>query len=140
MATPYGVITIWYSGSTTIPAGWSVCDGTNGTPDMRGLFVVGASNDSEVGTNSGSATHSHTGGGTSAIGEHNHGVSGGTGNASSTVTRSGGAGDYRKSGQHSHSFSLTSGNGGGTHSHNVGISGASAITPPYYKLFYIMKV
>lgn len=139
MATPYGVITMWYSGSTTIPAGWSVCDGTSGTPDLRGLFIVGASSDIEVGTTSGCSTHTHTSGATGSVGTHTHGVSGGTGNASSTVTRSGNSGGFRKSGQHSHSFSLTSGASGG-HSHTVGDSGGGSVLPPYYKLFYIMKV
>jgi microcystin-dependent protein len=26
---------------TTIPTGWALCDGTNGTPDLRGRFIVG---------------------------------------------------------------------------------------------------
>lgn len=31
-----------YTGAVAnIPAGWQLCDGTNGTPDMRGAFVVG---------------------------------------------------------------------------------------------------
>ena len=27
----------------TIPSGWALCDGTNGTPDLRGRFIKGAS-------------------------------------------------------------------------------------------------
>src|SRR5690606_15095281 len=31
-----------YSGSiANIPTGWQLCDGTNGTPDLRGKFIVG---------------------------------------------------------------------------------------------------
>lgn len=37
--TPRGVIVMW-SGSV-IPAGWLLCDGQNGTPDLRGRFIVG---------------------------------------------------------------------------------------------------
>jgi microcystin-dependent protein len=37
---PVGSIVMW--GSTNIPAGWVVCDGENGVPDLRGLFLVGA--------------------------------------------------------------------------------------------------
>ena len=37
---PRGFIGMW-SGSVT-PAGFALCDGTNGTPDLRGRFVVGA--------------------------------------------------------------------------------------------------
>lgn len=25
-----------------IPSGWSLCDGNGGTPDLRGVFVIGA--------------------------------------------------------------------------------------------------
>lgn len=40
-AIPYGVITLWYGASTAVPTGWAICDGTNGTPDMRGRVAVG---------------------------------------------------------------------------------------------------
>ncbi|MFA6105850.1 MAG: hypothetical protein WC725_04670 [Patescibacteria group bacterium] len=39
-AVPMGTIVMW-SGSS-IPAGWQVCNGTNGTPDMRNRFPIGA--------------------------------------------------------------------------------------------------
>lgn len=45
---------IMYSGSIfSIPTGWALCDGTNGTPDLRERFIVGAgtsNNTSVVGT------------------------------------------------------------------------------------------
>jgi microcystin-dependent protein len=28
--------------SATAPTGWALCDGTNGTPDLRGRFILGA--------------------------------------------------------------------------------------------------
>ncbi len=39
---PHGVIAMWYGTEATIPAGWVICDGTNGTPNMDGLFPIGA--------------------------------------------------------------------------------------------------
>jgi hypothetical protein len=42
--------------SNKIPSGWVLCDGTNGTPDLRGKLPGGISNVS-VGSNQ---THSHT--------------------------------------------------------------------------------
>ena len=43
---PRGVIVMW-SGEK-IPQGWALCDGSNGTPDLRDRFIVGAGNAYEV--------------------------------------------------------------------------------------------
>ena len=37
---PSGVIVSWYGTETNCPEGWAICDGTNGTPDLRGRFIV----------------------------------------------------------------------------------------------------
>jgi microcystin-dependent protein len=37
-----GIIVIWSGNSTNFPIGWTLCDGTNGTPDLRSQFIVGA--------------------------------------------------------------------------------------------------
>jgi hypothetical protein len=42
-ALPSGVIAMWSGLTTNIPSGWALCDGNNGTPDLRDRFVVGAS-------------------------------------------------------------------------------------------------
>lgn len=41
---PYKTVVMWYGNVSTIPAGWVLCDGANGTPDLRGRFVVGYDN------------------------------------------------------------------------------------------------
>jgi hypothetical protein len=38
-----GAIAIWHGTASTIPDGWVYCDGQNGTPDLRGVFIRGAS-------------------------------------------------------------------------------------------------
>ena len=50
LSFPSGFILIWYPPDNTlktlaliqkiIPSGWAICDGTNGTPDLRGRFVL----------------------------------------------------------------------------------------------------
>lgn len=37
-AVPRGIISMW--SGTSAPSGWSLCDGSNGTPDLRGQFIV----------------------------------------------------------------------------------------------------
>ena len=41
-AAPRGLIALWAGVADTVPQGWALCDGTNGTPDLRDKFVVGA--------------------------------------------------------------------------------------------------
>lgn len=60
-ALPAGVILNWFGSIATVPAGWAVCDGNNGTPDLRDRFVKGAGGSSAPGSNGGSSTHNHTG-------------------------------------------------------------------------------
>lgn len=35
------MIVIWAGLSSNVPAGWNMCDGTSGTPDLRDQFIVG---------------------------------------------------------------------------------------------------
>ena len=50
-----GEIKMWYGTYANIPAGWKNCDGTGGTPDMRGRFPRGADNASGAPLSSGLA-------------------------------------------------------------------------------------
>lgn len=54
---PAGIIAMWGGLVANIPAGWALCNGQNGTPDLRDRFIKGASG--EPGTTGGSATHTH---------------------------------------------------------------------------------
>jgi hypothetical protein len=71
-AMPFQVpenLTVMWSGSIDlIPSGWVLCDGTNGTPDLRERFVMGASSGEEVGEQGGNEEHTHE------VGAHQHEV------------------------------------------------------------------
>ena len=43
-SVPSGGIILWSGAANAIPTGWYLCNGSNGTPDLRGRFVVGYSN------------------------------------------------------------------------------------------------
>lgn len=40
---PTGAIMMWSGTIANIPTGWALCNGQNGTPDLQGRFIVGAS-------------------------------------------------------------------------------------------------
>jgi len=42
---PSGSIIMWSGPQSTIPSGWHLCDGTNGTYDFRGRYAVGCASD-----------------------------------------------------------------------------------------------
>jgi hypothetical protein len=43
---PLGGIIMWSGAISEIPSGWALCNGLNGTPDLRNRFIVGSSVDS----------------------------------------------------------------------------------------------
>jgi hypothetical protein len=57
---PTGSIVMWSGTIAEIPAGWALCDGTNGTPDLRDRFVCSVGTGEEPGSIGGNPTHSHT--------------------------------------------------------------------------------
>lgn len=57
---PAGTIILWSGSIVSIPAGFIICDGTGGTPDLRNSFVVGAGDTYAVDDTGGAATHNHT--------------------------------------------------------------------------------
>ncbi len=59
-ALPAGAIVPWFTRDGVVPEGWALCDGTRGTPDLRGRFLIGARSVEDVGVEVGSARHSHS--------------------------------------------------------------------------------
>jgi hypothetical protein len=39
---PHGLIAIWYGSFADVPAGWVICNGLNGSPDLRDRIVLAA--------------------------------------------------------------------------------------------------
>lgn len=140
---PPGVICMWSGSSVSIPEGWALCDGENGTPDMRGRFVVGAGGSYDPGDTGGAnsvqlteaqmPSHSHSGS-TNTTGSHSHSITRVTGSVSSgNYSLSGSAGALSYSGSAgNHSHSITTNTKGGNQSHEN--------RPPYYALAYIMRL
>lgn len=64
---PQGLIAMW--SGVSAPAGWFLCDGTNGTPDLRDRFIVGANTNKPLGTSGGTST-------TNSAGNHTHSMTG----------------------------------------------------------------
>jgi len=60
MKIPKGIIILWSGAIVDIPAGWHLCDGTAGTPELRDRFVIAAGDTYNPGDRAGSAAHVHT--------------------------------------------------------------------------------
>lgn len=151
-AIPSGLISLWSGTIASIPSGWYLCNGSNGTPDLRNKFVVGA--DADVTsiaktTITGSATQ--TGGSKDAIvvshthtindPQHTHAFSGSTAewvNGTGSPHAQGYSPNNAESGTQSAGITISSASTGITNQ-STGSSGTNANLPPYYALAYIMK-
>ena len=140
---PSGAIILWSGAVGSIPAGWYLCNGANGTPNLQDRFIVGAGSVYAVGATGGSAnavvvSHSHSvSGSTTSNGNHSHGTSIANGNSGTQGSNktSWGSGQATivtyDAGTHSHTLSGTA--------DATGSSATNANLPPYYALAYIMK-
>lgn len=54
-----GIIVLWFGAIGAIPSGFALCDGNNGTPDLRDRFVPGAGTTYNPGDNGGAVNHTH---------------------------------------------------------------------------------
>lgn len=137
---PAGGIIIWSGAIGAVPSGWYLCDGTNGTPDLRNRFIVGAGSTYSVGANGGSAdaitvTHTHTATTTTTDTGHTHSI--GT-IAQTGIVQGGGLSGYSTSGGTSGSNTALNITATTTNA-NAGVSGTNANLPPYWALAYIQK-
>ena len=135
-----GMIMLWSGSIASIPSGWVLCNGSNGTPDLRDRFVVGAGSTYAVDATGGSAdaivvSHTHTA--TSVVTDpgHNHQF-----NILNTIANGNNA--YTATGGQVGTGTVTTETTGitvATTNSTTGSSGTNANLPPYYALAYIMK-
>ena len=164
-AVPAGIIVMWSGASNAIPSGWYLCDGGNGTPDLRNRFVIGAGagGNYSPGDNGGSSTvllgtanlpsHTHQRG---TLAVTNRSLTGDITKISECYNVAGGAtGVFSKKNTGNSPVTGSASNSptagvdfNATHNHPMsgstgdqgGTMGQSFnILPPYYALCYIMK-
>ena len=144
---PAGLISLWSGSIGSVPAGWYLCDGANGTPDLRDRFVIGAGNSYAVAATGGSASRTLT---TSELPNHTHSAT-----SSTTASDSGHQHTYPVGGVAGSNAPVLSNGVGSNPSTAVGFANITASTTttigatgsgssfsilnPYYALAYIMK-
>lgn len=140
---PYGAIIMWYGAATAIPLGWTLCNGSNNTPDLRDKFVIGAGSTYAVAATGGTANAvvvSHTHGvtepdqGANGSG-HNHAIDlfGGTTGVASKIAGIGDSNGALYTGYTQYGET-------GITIDSAGESGTGKNLPPYFALCFIMKI
>ena len=141
---PAGIIAMWSGTIVTIPTGWNLCNGSNGTPDLRNKFIIGATLDDTVAKTSVTGSNTQTGGTKDAVlVAHNHTLTDpGHFHYSNWVDYTGGGGsgltDPVNPGTGSYHVNTNTQVTGITLA-AVGVSGTNENLPPYYALAFIMK-
>lgn len=136
---PSGFIGLWSGAANAIPAGWLLCNGLNGTPNLVDRFVLGAGTSTPaVGTTGGSkdaivVSHTHT----ATDSGHSHGLQ--------MLAGTTAFGSVRGVMENSRAFAglintgLVQNGQANIAVAAAGQSGTGANMPPYYALCYIMK-
>ena len=108
-----GMIVLWSGSIASIPGGWALCDGNNGTPNLKNRFIVGAGATYVVDAIGGSSSHNHD----FESQDHSHSIDSGGDLGADT--------DFNAY----------------TDSENVeGTTDSEGHLPPFYALAYIMKL
>lgn len=80
---PLGAIVVWSGTAENVPEGWSICNGENGTLDLRDKFVLAAGDGHEVGETGGSEEVTLT---IDQMPQHDHRVNVGTNRTNDMVS------------------------------------------------------
>jgi hypothetical protein len=137
-AVPSGGIILWSGSTGSVPSGWYLCDGTNGTPDLRNSFIVGAGNTYAVGATGGTAdaivvSHTHT----ATVTDPGHFHT--TKSYLSTFSPTGQSVPSQANQWSTQSGTDSATTGISVANSTTGTSGTNQNLPPYYALAYIMK-
>ena len=130
---PTGLISLWSGAQNAIPSGWALCNGSNGTPDLRDRFVIGAGGSYSVGNTGGSKD--------SVVVSHSHSITD-PGHSHSTFEQIqvGGTSSGPDRNWWRKDSATTGSNTTGISINSTGESGVNKNLPPYYALCYIMKL
>jgi|TARA_B110000238_G_C16072369_1_gene415503 hypothetical protein len=133
---PAGLILLWHGDIASPPTGWAICNGSNGTPDLRGDMLIGRNGTYTAGSTGGNTDLTMTSG---TLPSHEHGGNTGSDGAhahpSVTTAQAGGhshSGDSNQKNQsHSHTGDT---NNTGSHDHegntsNSGNHGHPVVNP-----------
>jgi microcystin-dependent protein len=124
---PKGGIIIWSGSVNNIPEGWVLCDGNNGTPDLRDRFVLGAGHNYAVDSTGGESEHILT---IEEMPSHSHKY---------TTPLKGRDNSGIDSGNHYDGETFMHPLIDGEKTESVGGSQPHNNMPPYYALCYIMR-
>ena len=148
---PAGLISMWSGSIGSIPSGWYLCDGSNGTPNLTDRFIIGAGSTYAVNgtggvssvtlTTSNMPAHTHAATVTDPGHSHTLAISGGA----SSITGLGASGASGWQGSNT-GVTYVSSSGTNTSTTGVTVSNASngsgtsfSILNPYYALAFIQK-
>jgi microcystin-dependent protein len=146
---PAGLISMWSGSIGSIPSGWYLCDGSNGTPNLTDRFVIGAGSTYAVNGTGGVSSvtlttnnmpaHTHTATSTSTVTDpgHQH-------NATYLINLSGGSTGYSgNTGTYGSVLTGTATTGISVSTSTTNASNGSgtsfSILNPYYALAFIQK-
>jgi microcystin-dependent protein len=145
---PTGLISLWSGSIGSIPTGWNLCDGSNGTPNLTDRFIVGAGSSYAVNGTGGASSatlvtgnlpsHTHTA--TVTDPGHSHVIA-------QPVTGLAGSGSSGWQGANTGVTYVTSSSATNTATTGISVANSStgsgtsfSILNPYYALAYIMKL
>jgi microcystin-dependent protein len=160
---PVGTITMWSGQIDRIPAGWALCNGQNGTPDLRDRFIVGAGTTYSVNASGGANTITLS---TNEMPTHNHAASSdGQGNHGHWIEGMNADGLVQRTRNYPGQTTVNMGFGGGwnadpndvrwrgmvnsdtegNHIHTITVAAAGGNQPhenrpPYFALAFIMRL